>query len=300
MNIKQRPILTLLFIALFFFNANAQNGIVVLQTDFGLKDGAVSAMKGVAMQVDKKLQLFDLTHEIPAFNIWEAAFRLNQVVAYWPKGTVFVSVVDPGVGSERKPIVLQTKSGHYFVGPDNGTFTLVAARLGIKAIREIDEKRHRLPGSDSSYTFHGRDVFAYTAAKLASGKISFTQVGKLLPATVVMMPHQKPVYENGIVKGTITVLDVQYGNVWTNIDAPLLARAGIQLKDTVVVTIYFKGSPVYYGTMPFVHTFSDVAEQQVLGYLNSELKLSIAINMGSFASKHKIESGPDWKIEVGK
>lgn len=101
---------------LFQFHTYAQNGIVVLQSDFGVKDGAVSAMKAVAMQVDKKLQVFDLTHEIPVYNIWEAAFRLQQVANYWPKGTVFVSVVDPGVGSSRKSIVLQTKNG-YFLYP---------------------------------------------------------------------------------------------------------------------------------------------------------------------------------------
>ena len=300
MKSKLRLFFTVTFCSFFFISVNAQNGIVVLQTDFGVKDGAVAAMKGVAMQVDNHLQVFDLTHEIPAYNIWEAAFRLNQVAAYWPRGTVFVSVVDPGVGSERKSIVLQTNSGHFFVSPDNGSLTLVAERLGIKAVREIDEKKNRLPGSDSSYTFHGRDVFAYTAARLASKKITFKQVGKLMPAKVQLLPYQKPVLENGTIKGTITVLDVQYGNVWSNIDASLLQQAGISLNDTVLVTIYYKQSPVYYGTMTFVHTFSDVPEQQPLGYLNSELKFSVALNMGSFAAKHKIESGPDWMIEVSK
>lgn len=278
----------------------SQNGIVVLQTDFGLKDGAVAAMKGVAMQVDKRLQLFDITHEIPAYNIWEAAFRLNQVVEYWPVGTVFVSVVDPGVGSARKPVVLHTKTGHYFVTPDNGTLTLVAERLGIQALREIDETRNRLPGSEASYTFHGRDVFAYTAARLAARKINFTQVGRLLPAAVVRLPYQQPVLENGVVKGTITVLDVQYGNVWSNIDGTLLQSAGIAQNDTVTVTIYHKQQQVYTGRVPFVHTFSNVAEGSPLGYLNSRLQFSLAINMGNFAAAHKIESGADWRMEVVK
>jgi S-adenosylmethionine hydrolase len=134
----------LLFITGFICKGlTAQNGILVLQTDFGVKDGAVAAMKGVAVQVDKKLQVFDLTHEIPAYNIWEAAFRLDQAAQYWPKGTVFVSVVDPGVGSERKSIVLQTRTGYFFVSPDNGTLTLIAEHMGIKAVREIDEKTNR-------------------------------------------------------------------------------------------------------------------------------------------------------------
>ena len=108
-----------------------KKGIVVFQTDFGVKDGAVSAMKGVASGVDPDLKLYDLTHEIPAYNIWEAAYRLEQTAPYWPAGTVFVSVVDPGVGTTRKLVVLKTKTGHYFVTPDNGTLTFVAARLGI-------------------------------------------------------------------------------------------------------------------------------------------------------------------------
>ena len=115
----------------------AQKKVLVFQTDFGLKDGAVSAMKGVAIGVSADLKIFDLTHEIPAYNIWEAACRLEQTAQYWPAGTVFVSVVDPGVGSERKSIVLKTKSGHYFVGPDNGQFTLITQSLGIAEIHEV-------------------------------------------------------------------------------------------------------------------------------------------------------------------
>lgn len=298
-----KPSYHFLFIAafiLFDHTAIAQNGIVVIQTDFGVKDGAVAAMKGVAMQADKNLKLFDLTHEIPAYNIWEAAFRLDQVAQYWPAGTVFVSVVDPGVGSERKSIVLHTRSGHYFVGPDNGSFTLVAERLGIKAVREIDEKVNRLPGSDSSYTFHGRDVFAYTAARLAARKISYAQVGPLLPARVIMLPYQQPLLEGGVLKGAITVLDVQYGNVWSNIDAALLNKAGIAINDTVQARIYHNQTLIYTGRMPYVHTFSDVAEGRPLAYLNSRLQLSLALNMGNFAATYKIESGGEWRMEVAK
>ncbi|MFA4763362.1 SAM-dependent chlorinase/fluorinase, partial [Helicobacter pylori] len=131
---------------------------LILQTDFSLKDGAVSAMKGVAFSVDSNLKIFDLTHEIPPYNIWEGAYRLYQTASYWPKGSVFVSVVDPGVGTNRKSVVLKTKNGQYFVSPDNGTLTLVAQTLGIDSVREIDEKTNRLKGSEKSYTFHGRDV----------------------------------------------------------------------------------------------------------------------------------------------
>ena len=115
-----------LFIAVAFISCTVPMPAIVFQTDFGLKDGAVAEMKGVALSVDPSLQLFDITHEIPSYNIWEAAYRLNQAAQYWPKGTVFVSVIDPGVGTERRSVVLKTKSGHYLVSPDNGTLTLVA------------------------------------------------------------------------------------------------------------------------------------------------------------------------------
>ena len=153
-------------------SARAQdtNGIIVYQSDFGLRDGAVSAMKGVALTVDPTLRLEDLTHDIPPFNIWEGAWHLDTTVRYWPAGTVFVSVIDPGVGTQRASVVLKTRSGHYVITPDNGTLTLVARHLGIAGLREIDENRHRLPGSEQSHTFHGRDVYSLIAARLASDR----------------------------------------------------------------------------------------------------------------------------------
>src|SRR5215813_9117338 len=214
---KTHLAIVFLFCILTACNQQKSGGILVFQTDFGLKDGAVSAMKGVATGVDPDLKLYDLTHEIPAYNIWEAAYRLQQTVPYWPAGTVFVSVVDPGVGTSRKSVVLKTKSGQFIVTPDNGTLTLVAASLGIAELREIDEAVNRRKGSEKSYTFHGRDVYAYTAARLAAGVISFEQVGPVLPAQVVSIPYQKAVLEGKKIKGTISILDVQYGNVWTNI-----------------------------------------------------------------------------------
>ncbi|MCP4295663.1 MAG: DNA-directed RNA polymerase subunit delta, partial [Proteobacteria bacterium] len=164
---------------------------LVFQSDFGNKDGAVPSMKGVAYGVSPELKMFDLTHENTAFNIWEASYRLNQTASYWPKGTVFVSVVDPGVGTKRKSVVLKTKTGHFFVTPDNGSLTLVAEFMGIEAVREIDEAINRLKGSEKSYTFHGRDVYAYTGARLAAEVISFEEVGRLLPAEVESIPYKK-------------------------------------------------------------------------------------------------------------
>src|SRR5688572_14711884 len=188
---------------LFLFSCKTPTQPVVFQSDFGLKDGAVAEMKGVALSVEPSLRLYDLTHEIPPYNIWEAAHRLNQTAAYWPAGTVFVSVVDPGVGTGRKSVVLKTKSGHYFVSPDNGSLSLVAKSLGIAEVREINEAINRREGSAGSYTFYGRDVYAYTAARLAAGKIKFESVGEKLVDTVVQIFFQEPVLVNGMIKGNI-------------------------------------------------------------------------------------------------
>ena len=283
----------------------AQNKIVVFQSDFGLKDGAVSAMKGVAMEVSTDLKLFDLTHEIPAYNIWEAAYRLEQTVAYWPAGTVFVSVVDPGVGTGRRSVVLKTKSGHFIVTPDNGTLTLIAGSLGIAEIRQIDEVLNRRKNSERSYTFHGRDVYAYTAARLASGVISFEKVGAALPNEVVKIPYQQAVLDDKKIKGTIAILDVQYGNIWTNIPASLFNQLNIKVGEKMDVIIY-QNNPdgnrekKYQAVLPYMETFGGVATGKPLAYLNSLLQLSFALNMGDFSSTYKIYSGNEWTVEIAK
>lgn len=280
----------------------AAKNALVLQTDFSLKDGAVSAMQGVAFGVDEQLKMFDLTHEIPPYNIWEAAYRLYQTATYWKPGTVFVSVVDPGVGTERKSVVLKTKSGHYFVTPDNGTLTLVAEHLGIDAIRQIDESKNRLQGSEKSYTFHGRDVYAYTGARLASGQIRFEDVGPELAKEVVEIAYQRPTLEEGVLKGNIPVLDIQYGNIWTNINDELLQQSGIKKDERVCVEIREQvGDEVkvrYSGAMPYKNSFGDVEEGRPLLYLNSLLNVSFALNMDSFSEKYKIKSGAEWSVSI--
>ncbi|HEY4290830.1 MAG TPA: S-adenosyl-l-methionine hydroxide adenosyltransferase family protein [Puia sp.] len=279
----------------------AQNRIVVFQSDFGLKDGAVSEMKGVAMGVSAELKLFDLTHEIPAYDIWSAAYRLQQTVPYWPAGTVFVSVVDPGVGTARKSVVMRTKTGQYIVTPDNGTLTLIAESLGLGEIREINEALNRRQDSKRSYTFHGRDVYAYTGARLAAGVISFEEVGPLLAKQeVVSIPYQKAELRGSMVTGTIPVLDVQYGNVWTNIPADLFQQLHISFGEELKVRILHQGKEVYTGEMPYMSTFGAVAVGQPLAYLNSLLQLSFALNQGNFAAANKIGSGGEWQVEVKK
>ncbi len=276
----------------------AQNKTVVFQSDFGLKDGAVSAMKGVAVTVSPELKLYDLTHEIPAYNIWEAAYRLEQTVPYWPAGTVFVSVVDPGVGTNRKSVVLKTNAGHYIVTPDNGTLTLIAETEGIAEIREIDEAVNRRKDSKKSYTFHGRDVYAYTGARLASGAITFEQVGPALQKDVVKIPYQQPALQNGTLKGSIAILDVQYGNIWTNIPADLFNQLHPQFGDILHLAIFHNNKKVYAGDLPYSETFGAVAIGKPLAYLNSLLQLSFALNQGNFAAVHHIGSGNEWSVAV--
>ena len=293
-------LLAFVFSFLLIIYAAAQNKIVVFQTDFGLKDGSVSVMKGVSMCVSADLKLYDLTLEIPAYNIWDAGYRLQKTAQYWPEGTVFVSVVDPGVGSARKSVVLKTKSGQFFVGPDNGQFTLISESLGIAEVREIDESKNRRPNSNESYTFHGRDVYAYTAARLAAGIISFEDVGSQLPPKVITINYQKPVFENKSIKGNIPILDIQYGNVWTNIDGATFKQLNMQYGDTLLVKIYNGKTLIYKGPMPYATTFSAVAVNKPLCYLNSLLNVSFALNQNNFAKTFKVSSGPEWSVVISK
>jgi S-adenosylmethionine hydrolase len=278
--------------------AKGAAGLLVFQSDFGLKDGAVSAMKGVALGINRNLKIYDITHEIPPYSIWDAAYRLYQTAEYWPGGTVFVSVVDPGVGTDRLSIVLKAKNGQYFVTPDNGTLTLIAEKFGIEEVRQIDEAVNRRAGSEKSYTFHGRDVYAYTGARLASGIISLEQVGKQLPPQVETIGYQKAKFEDGALFGNIPALDVQYGNVWTNIDRDVAADMNLQTGAVYQVEIFNGNARVFQSVMPFCNSFGDVPEGETLMYYNELDSLSFAINMDDFASTYKIEYGGDWSVKV--
>lgn len=273
---------------------------LVFQSDFGEEDGAVASMRGVAYGVSADLRMFDLTHEIPTFDIWAAAYRLNQVANYWPAGTVFVSVVDPGVGTDRKSVVLKTKSGHYFVTPDNGTLTLVADELGVAGVREIDEAVNRLKNSEKSYTFHGRDVYAYTGARLAAGIISFAEVGRELEPTVRRMTYAQPNRDGDVILGNIPILDVHYGNIWTNIPRELLMEINPKVLESLLVTITHGEKIVYAQRIPFLNTFGQVELGQPVIYINDLLNVALALNQGDFAADHGIESGPDWNITLSR
>ncbi|MEQ2526764.1 S-adenosyl-l-methionine hydroxide adenosyltransferase family protein [Bacillaceae bacterium CLA-AA-H227] len=274
---------------------------LVLQTDFGISDGAVSAMYGVALTVDPTIRIFDLTHDIPQYNIWEGAYRLYQTISYWPEGTVFVSVVDPGVGSERRSIVAKTSTNQYIVTPDNGTLTQIKQHIGIVEARIIDEKVNRLPHSGESYTFHGRDVYAFTGARLATGIISFEQVGPEIQVdSIVELPVPEVTISKGAVSGHIDILDVRFGNLWTNIDRELFKQLNIEYGDSFEVVIENETRQVYKSIMTFGRSFADSHLGEPLLYINSLDKLGVALNQGSFAKAYHVGSGANWKISIRK
>ncbi|MDW8751644.1 S-adenosyl-l-methionine hydroxide adenosyltransferase family protein [Streptococcus suis] len=275
------------------------NNLLVLQSDFGLVDGAVSAMIGVALQESRDLVVHNLTHDITPYNIFEGSYRLFQTVEYWPEGTTFVSVVDPGVGSKRKSVVALTEQNHYIVTPDNGTLSFIKKHVGIKAVREISEVANRRANTEHSYTFHGRDVYAYTGAKLASGHISFEEVGpELNVADIVEIPTVPTEVGADFVKGAIDILDVRFGSLWTSITREEFYTLNPQFEDRFEVTIYNNDMLVYQNQVTYGKSFADVRIGQPLLYINSLYRVGLAINQGSFAKAYNVGVGQNWHIEI--
>ncbi|NQG98346.1 S-adenosyl-l-methionine hydroxide adenosyltransferase family protein [Streptococcus suis] len=275
------------------------NNLLVLQSDFGLVDGAVSAMIGVALQESRDLVVHNLTHDITPYNIFEGSYRLFQTVEYWPEGTTFVSVVDPGVGSKRKSVVALTEQNHYIVTPDNGTLSFIKQHVGIKAVREISEVANRRANTEHSYTFHGRDVYAYTGAKLASGHISFEEVGpELQVADIVEIPTVPTEVGTDFVKGAIDILDVRFGSLWTSITREEFYNLNPAFNDRFEVTIYNNDMLVYQNQVTYGKSFADVRIGQPLLYINSLYRVGLAINQGSFAKAYNVGVGQNWHIEI--
>ena len=270
---------------------------LVLMTDFGLRDGAVAAMKGVARGVNTTLDVVDLTHEIPAFNILEGGYRLRQTAPYWAAGTVFVIVVDPGVGTNRKSVAAKDAGGRIYVCPDNGLLTLIEDDLGPLEAFEIDEIMHRLPGSSESYTFLGRDLYAFVGAKLASNLLEFGKIGETLPK-ITRLEIEAPQRTENVVRGVIPVLDIQFGNVWTNVPKHLLDELGVKLGDQLEVRVFKHHQQVYQETLPYVPSFGHVKLGERLVYVNSLLNASLGMNCSSFAGHFGVSSGEGWSVEL--
>lgn len=277
------------------------NKLLVFQSDFGLSDGAVSAMYGVSAIVDPTLSIHALTHDIPAYHLWEASYRLFQAVEFWPENTTFVSVVDPGVGSARKSVVAKTINGHYIVTPDNGTLTHLKKYIGIEAIREIDESENRRENTEYSHTFHGRDVYAFTGAKLASGKISFEEVGpELSVERIIELEIGQVVKSENSIKGSIDILDVRFGSLWTNITREDFLSVGFEYGDNIEVVIKNGTRLVYNNRIKYGKSFADVYVSEQIIYVNSLLRIAIAINQGNFAKAYNIGTGIHWTVEFKK
>ena len=272
---------------------------IVTQTDF-TKGISTCTMDGVCMMVEPQLRVFDSTHNIPSFDTYTASTSLDFVVDYWPAGTVFVSVVDPGVGTSRRGCVAKLKNGSYVVTPDNGTLTHMLLHPGIAQVRQIDEAYNRLPGSEGVNIFHGRDVFAYTAARLAAGVISYEEVGPAYPVEeIVRHPLPCPAAEaDGAITGMVASADTHFGLVCSNIPMDWFAEQGFAYGDVLEVSITGGGREVYRGDVPYVSSFGAVAVGEPL-LMNSEVRtIQIAVNQENMTDKYKIGCGPDWRITL--
>ena len=277
------------------------NNLLVLQSDFGLVDGAVSAMVGVALQEDSHLKIHHLTHDITPYNIFEGSYRLFQTVEYWPGGTTFVSVVDPGVGSDRKSVVALTQKNQYIVTPDNGTLSYIKKHIGIKAVREISELKNRRENTELSYTFHGRDVYAYTGAKLASGHLAFEDVGpELSVERIIELPVVETLVEENLVRGAVDILDVRFGSLWTSIKNDEFNTLKPKFGDRFEVTIFNNDMLVYQNQVTYGKSFADVRIGQPIIYINSLYRVGLAINQGSFAKAYNVGVGLQCRIEIKK
>ena len=228
---------------------------VVFQTDFGPGGGGVLA--GVVKSVDPDLGVYDFTHEIAPFAIRDSAYQISTVVPYWPAGTVFVSVVDPGVGTARRASVALLDNGSYVVSPDNGIYTCIADR--IVQVREIDEARNRLPGSQNVHIFHGRDLFAYTAARLAAGILRYEDVGLAYPVAEVVrvtLTNVAPRVGVGWAEGGIYNVDRPYGAARINVrNADFQQVAGFAYGDHVRLRVTCGERLVFEGTGLYERTF---------------------------------------------
>lgn len=271
--------------------------ILVFQTDFTYLEGAVSSMYGVVKCVDRELEIFDGTHQIPQYDIWSASYRLNQSVSFWPKGTIYVSVVDPGVGTARRACVAKTMDGHYIVTPDNGALTHVKKYIGIEAVREIDETVNRLPSTRGTSVFHGRDLFGYCAARLASGIIDFEGVGPEYPVDeIVEYPILAPQVQPGLAKGIFEINDPNFGNLWTNIPLSEFEAAGFHYGDHIHTVVTHQGKTVFDDTVLFEKSFGFAPKGAPIIYNNELMNVALAVSQGSFCDKYGIGYGSDWEV----
>ena len=274
---------------------------LVIQTDFGTGSLSVSAMHGVCAVVCQDLPVSDGNNAVHQFDVLDASDSLMYLLPYWPEGTVFVSVVDPGVGTSRRSCVARTTNGMYIVTPDNGTLTYVRERVGIEEVREIDESVNRLPGSEGVHIFHGRDVYAYCGARLASGIIDFEGVGPAYPVDeIVMAEYIHPEKTDDAVSGMICESDEHFGLIGTNIPFEWMSACGMNYGDPVHVTVEHDGEIVLDRDIMYVKTFGYVEVGEPLIFSSETRTVMLGINRGNATVEYGIGFGTAWKMTVRK
>jgi len=267
---------------------------IVFMTDFGVVDDSVAICRGVMYGVMPTVRIVDLTHEVTPFSIMDGARFLYGATPYYPAGTVFVVVVDPGVGSTRKAIVARSKRGQLFVLPDNGLLTLVEQRDGIDSVRDITNTDWMI-GKKLSSTFHGRDIFSPVGAHLARGD-DWSTVGPEMPVKdLVRLDLKRTQFNDSGLSATVIATDGPFGNLVTNVDADDFLKLGYRRGQDVPVTIGDKELKI-----KFVKTFSDVALGEPLLYIDSRGRLALGVNQRSFAEIYSVNPPVELKIPRAK
>ncbi len=279
------------------------SGLIALITDFGTKEHFVGVMKGVALTINKDITIIDITHEIEPYNILNAANVLSETIKFWPPGSVFTAVVDPGVGTERKGVIAVTKEEHYIVAPDNGLLTLLLQEGVIHKVYYINDKRFRRPGSNNIHTFHGRDVFIYVASLIASNKNVPEEMGKEIPIDRLVLLSGTPDVriKNNELWGVLTNVEMPFGNISTNISSTEFHELfDIVEKAIFTIEIWEKDKKVFDKDLFFSKTFGGVSAGEPMIYFDSSDKVGLAVNKGNFSQKYDISYGNEWGIGIKK
>lgn len=271
---------------------------IVMQSDFGTDSGLVASMHGMCRIVDRELEVEDITHELPAFDVKAASYCLQYTVPYWPAGTVFVSVVDPGVGTGRKASVAKLKNGSYVVTPDNGTLTYLQDMIGIEEIREIDEEKNRYQETRDVHTFHGRDLFSYCAAKLASGIITYEEVGKAYPPEeIVRHKMYSAQVSDKYVKACIQSYD-PFGSAELSVLNTEFARTGFRHGDMTDVIISYEGKEIFHEKVPYERSFGHVPTGANLIFNDLASFVTVGCNQGNFAVNNHLDAEKEYVVEI--
>jgi len=268
--------------------ASLARPIIVFMTDFGTANDAVAICRAVIYGIAPEVRVTDITHQVTPFSIEEASRFLYGVTPYYPAGTVFLVVVDPGVGTSRKAVAVKSKKGQYFILPDNGVITPVLDRDGLESAREITNQ-HWMIEAPLSSTFHGRDIFSPAAAHLAAGW-EFNLVGPPVQQLVRLSLRTSVASEKGV-EGDVIGLDDPYGSLVTDISGEDFKQLGYNLGDKVFVQINKKVV-----ALPYARTFMDVPVGESLLYIDSRDRVGIAVNQDSYSRRFSI--APPAKIFV--